>query len=132
PSSSQMTRIGSGIASACTRLAGRSPRGRAARKRGGSARALGRRGRPPPRGGGGGGKGGRPGGGAFPRPSFALGSPEQNRLPGAGSAAGVGVGAAKPWVGQQPPHLFVSGDQPRLVAGRGTDLVDRTLGLKRP
>src|SRR5262249_9470986 len=42
------------------------------------------------------------------------------------------MGAAEPGVGQQAPHLFVAGDQPRLVAGRGTDLVGRTLGLQGP
>ncbi len=42
------------------------------------------------------------------------------------------MGAAEPGVGQQLPHLLVPGDQPRLVTGRGADLVDSAPGLEGP
>ncbi|WP_369822179.1 hypothetical protein [Saccharomonospora sp. CUA-673] len=42
------------------------------------------------------------------------------------------MGAAQPVVVQQPPHLRMTGDQPRLVPHRGANPVDRTLGLQLP
>jgi hypothetical protein len=55
---------------------------------------------------------------------------EQGRLAGAGRRLRCRVGAAEPVVVQEPPHVVVAGDQPRLVADRGADAMDRPLRLQ--
>ena len=57
-------------------------------------------------------------------------SAEQGRVPGPGCMLGIRVGTPEVVIAEQPPDLLIADDEPRGIADRRTDPMDRAACLE--